>query len=323
MSFQFRPARREGVPLLIGLAGASGSGKTKSALELASGIAEIEDGTIAFIDTENRRGLHYADQYDFLHASIEPPFAPAKYGEALEAAEAAGVAVVVIDSFSHEYEGEGGILEWASAEEKAGKKPPSQWIKPKSAHKKLVNQMLRAKPHIIVCLRAEEKMLIQKKPGGGTEVVAAADRPVNERWHPICEKRFPYEITTSLLLLPGKPGFPLPLKLQEQHRPAFPDGPITRDAGRFLASWAKGNTPAPATNASTGESSNGQRQTAEKWTEQYVRDVQACSKIEDLMALQSRSARSLAKLRDEKPDLHTAAVEAGTKRAMDLQGAPA
>jgi hypothetical protein len=183
MSFSFRPAKREGVPLLIGIAGASGAGKTKSALEIASGIAAVEQGPIAFIDTENRRGLHYAEQYKFLHASIEPPFNPMRYGEALKAAEDAGASVVVIDSFSHEYEGEGGILDWASEEEKRGKKPPSQWIKPKSAHKQLVNQMLRAKPHIIVCLRAEEKMLIQKKPGGGTEVVAAADRPINERWH--------------------------------------------------------------------------------------------------------------------------------------------
>jgi hypothetical protein len=134
-----------------------------------------------------------------------------------------------------------------------------QWIKPKSAHKALVNQMLRAKPHIIVCLRAEEKMLLLKKPklerdGKSGNVAGQAavhhrsdrspDRPMNERWHPICEKRFPYEITTSLLLLPGNPGVPVPLKLQEQHKGAFPAGqPITAEAGRFLAAWAKGERP--------------------------------------------------------------------------------
>ncbi|HET6943342.1 MAG TPA: AAA family ATPase [Sphingomicrobium sp.] len=338
MTFSFRPARREGVPLLIGLAGASGSGKTFSALELASGIAEVEQGTVAFIDTENRRGLHYADRFDFMHAELDPPFRPERYGEAIRAAEAAGAAVIVIDSFSHEYEGEGGILDWANQEEADGKKPPSQWIKPKSSHKGLVNQMLRARPHIIVCLRAEEKMQLLRKPkldrDGNqeqwkgkpqfvTEVIAAADRPLNERWHPICEKRFPYEITTSLLLLPGDPGVPIPLKLQEQHKPAFSNGPITRESGRFLASWAKGETPTPKSDASTSESPSAQRQTAEQWTDGYVRDVEACEKIEDLMALQARSGRSLAKLRDEKPDLHTRAVDAGTKRAMDLQGAPA
>jgi hypothetical protein len=309
MSFSFRPGRREGVPLLIGLAGASGSGKSYSALELAEGIASIEGGKVFVLDTENRRALHYADRFAFEHGELQPPFSPMRYGEALKSAEDAGACVVVIDSFSHEYEGEGGILDWASAEEKAGKKPPSQWIKPKSAHKSLVNQMLRAKPHIIVCLRAEEKMLIQKKPGGGTEVVAAADRPINERWHPICEKRFPYEITTSLLLLPGNPGVPIALKLQEQHKAAFPAGkPITAESGRFLASWAKGDTPAPSG-----------RQSAEQWVEHYKSDVRDCATIDDLMSLQSRSAKALAKLQSDRPELHQAAAEAGTKRAAELQ----
>jgi hypothetical protein len=312
VSFSFRPGRREGVPLLIGLAGASGSGKSFSALELAAGIAAVEGGKVFVIDTENRRALHYADRFQFEHGELQPPFSPMRYGEAIKGAEDAGASVVVIDSFSHEYEGEGGILDWASEEEKRGKKPPSQWIKPKSAHKQLVNQMLRAKPHIIVCLRAEEKMLIQKKPGGGTEVVAAADRPINERWHPICEKRFPYEITTSLLLLPGNPGVPIALKLQEQHKAAFPDGrPITAEAGRFLASWAKGDTPATGGDAP--------RLSAEQWTEQYVSDVCDCPTIEDLMSLQSRSAKALAKLQADKPDLHERAAEAGTKRAAELQ----
>lgn len=316
MSFSFRPARREGVPLLIGLAGASGSGKTYSALELAAGIASVAGGKIAFIDTERRRGLHYADRFDFMHAELDPPFRPGRYEEALKAAEHADVSVVVVDSFSHEYEGEGGILDWAAEEEKGGKRPPSQWIKPKSAHKQLVNHMLRAKPHIIVCLRAEEKMLIQKKPGGGTEVIAASDRPLNERWHPICEKRFPYEITTSLLLLPSNPGVPVPLKLQEQHKAAFPQGqPITREAGRFLAAWAKGD----AVPTSTGDQPTRGRQTPEEWTQQYKSDVGDCVTIEDLMALQAKQAKGLAKLQSEHPHLHEQAIEAGTKRASELQ----
>lgn len=351
MSFQFRPARREGIPLLVGLAGASGSGKTYSALSLASGIASVSGGKIAFIDTENRRGLHYADRFEFLHAEIEPPFTPARYGEAIAAAEAAGAAVVVVDSFSHEYEGEGGILDWANRLESgvpkvenprtygsgwkddwkiAPVKPPSQWTVPKTAHKKLVNDMLRAKAHIIVCLRAEEKMKLLKKPklnaDGSprmfngkpvteTEVIAAADRPLEERWQPICEKRFPYEITTSLLLLPGNPGVPIPLKLEEQHKGAFPsDRPITAESGRFLAAWAKGDALPAAGNDQTQ-----QKQTAEQWTEAYLSDVQDCSSLDDLIALQSRSAKSIAKLEKERPELYGRAIGANKARAAELQ----
>jgi hypothetical protein len=334
VTFSFRPARREGVPLLIGLAGSSGSGKTYSALELATGIASVTGGKIAFIDTERRRGLHYADRFDFMHAELDPPFRPGRYEEALKAAEDAGVSVVVVDSFSHEYEGEGGILDWAAEEERAGKKPPSQWIVPKSAHKGLVNHMLRAKPHIIVCLRAEEKMQLVRKPkldrDGNqeiwkgkpqfiTEVIAAADRPIDERWHPICEKRFPYEITTSLLLLPSNPGVPVPLKLQEQHKAAFPNGqPITREAGRFLAAWAKGepvSTPSPQAEGRAPS----RDEASEDWTRKYIAKVEQCPDIEALMALQARWSENLAGLKSARPDLHDQAVDAGSKRARELQ----
>lgn len=61
------------------------------------------------------------------------------------------------------------------------------------------------------------------------------------------------------------------------------------------------------------------RQTAEQWVEHYCSDVADCGSIEELMALQSRSAKALAKLQADKPELHDAAVEAGSKRAAELQ----
>jgi hypothetical protein len=146
------------------------------------------------------------------------------------------------------------------------------------------------------------------------------DRPLNERWHPICEKRFPYEITTSLLLLPGNPGVPVPLKLQEQHKGAFPAGqPITAEAGRFLAAWAKGDSPP----GSQQQDTTTQRQTAEQWTERYVSDVADCATIDDLMALQTQCSKALDKLRTDKPELHERAVAAGAKRAAELQAVAA
>jgi hypothetical protein len=61
------------------------------------------------------------------------------------------------------------------------------------------------------------------------------------------------------------------------------------------------------------------KQTAEQWAERYLADVADCASIDDLMGLQSRSANALAKLKADKPDLHEQAVEAGTKRAAELQ----
>ena len=61
------------------------------------------------------------------------------------------------------------------------------------------------------------------------------------------------------------------------------------------------------------------KQTAEQWTDGYIANVAACSTIEELMALQEQSASALAKLKANKPDLHECAVNAGAKRASELQ----
>jgi hypothetical protein len=239
LTFSFAPAVRESVTLLIALAGASGSGKTYSALRLAKGMAPT--GKIAFIDTEARRGLHYAEEFSFLHSDMRPPFRPAAFIEGIRAAEAAGAEVVIIDSFSHEYDGEGGIIEWADELEASGTKSPGNWKVPKGAHKKLMNALLQCRASIIFCLRADEKIKIARE-NNKTVVVPLG-------WMPICEKRFMFEMTASFTLTPDKPGVPhfdLPHKLQRQHRDMFTDTkPIGEDSGLALAEWARGGKPAP------------------------------------------------------------------------------
>ena len=96
MSFTFRPARREAVSLIVGLAGASGSGKTMSAMRLAKGIAG--DKPFCVIDTEAGRAKHYADQFRFDHGDLTPPFTPGAYADAIAAADAAKYPVIVVDS---------------------------------------------------------------------------------------------------------------------------------------------------------------------------------------------------------------------------------
>lgn len=240
MTYQFRPAVRQQTSLLIAVAGASGSGKTYSALRLATGLAGPK-GKIAFIDTEAGRALHYADKFAFDHCNITPPFRPENYRDAIVAAETQGYDVIIVDSMSHEKEGEGGLQEWAEQIERDGTKSPGNWRVPKMHHKRMMNRLLQCRPHLIFCLRAEEKMLITKDERGKMLVIPAEERPLTERWEPICEKRFMYEMTASFTLLPSRPGVPIPIKLQDQHRPAFPEGqPIEEQAGESLAKWAHG-----------------------------------------------------------------------------------
>lgn len=244
---EFTRAKRENVSLLIALAGPSGSGKTFSALRLAYGVSP--GGKVAFIDTEARRGLHYADRFNFMHFDMKPPFSPARFSEAIGAAEATGAEVVIVDSFSHEHDGEGGIIDMADAIERAGTKSPGNWRVPKGEHKKLVQTILQSRVSIIFCLRADEKIKIEKQQIDGrlkTVIVPMG-------WTPICEKRFMYEQTTSFTLTddrPGRPNYQLPHKVQDQHRAFFPDGElIGEEAGKHLAAWARGGDPVPKTQA--------------------------------------------------------------------------
>jgi hypothetical protein len=251
----FRPAKREGAGLLIGLAGASGSGKTYSALRLAKGLAGNDP--VALIDTEAGRALHYADQFAFDHGDLRPPFTPAAYEDAIVTAANAGYRVILVDSFSHEHAGEGGLLDWHEAElsRMAGddwKKRDSMnmpaWIKPKMAHKAMVQRLLQVRAHLIFCLRAEEKVEIGKDAKGKTVIRPKQSLVGLDGWIPICEKSLPFELTMSLLLTPDAPGIPKPIKLEDQHRLLLPlDKPISEQTGVALAEWAGGTASSDET----------------------------------------------------------------------------
>ena len=242
MTITFRPAIRENVGLLIGLMGGSGSGKTYTAMRLASGIAG--DKPFAVIDTEARRALHYADQFKFDHAELKPPFTPEAYTEAIHAADAAGYPVIVVDSMSHVWAGDGGVLDMQEAEyERLGAKETVKmlsWAKPKMAHKKFVQSLLQVRAHLVLCFRAEQKIEMVRENG---KMVVHQKQTLTglDGWQAICDKTLPFELTTSFLLTADKPGIPQPIKLQEQHRALFPlDQPISEASGRGVAEWAAG-----------------------------------------------------------------------------------
>lgn len=247
MSTSFKPAKRENVGLLIGLAGPSGSGKTYSAMEVASGLAG--EKPFAFVDTESRRGLHYADRYKFDHAELNPPFRPMAYADKILEADRLGYPVIVVDSMSHEHAGDGGLLDWHEEEldrmakddwKKREACNMAAWIKPKMEHKQFVQKLLQIKAHLILCFRAEEKVEMSRVDGK-LKIVPKETITGLDGYVPICEKNLPYELTASFLLKPSHPGYPNAIKLQEQHRAMFPlDKPIGRATGEAIARWAAG-----------------------------------------------------------------------------------
>jgi len=243
VTFSFRPAKRENMPLIIGLAGASGSGKTYSAMRLAKGIAGGKP--FAVVDTERRRACHYADFFTFDHGDLGAPFEPRCYAEAICAADKLGkYAVIVVDSMSHEWAGDGGILDMQTAEfERMGggdNVKMASWIKPKMDHKRMVQRLLQLNAHLILCFRAEQKIEMVKE-GGKMVVRDKRTLTGKDGWAPTTEKSLPFELTASFLMTPDAPGVGRPIKLQEQHKALFPAGKVIDEAcGAGLAAWAAG-----------------------------------------------------------------------------------
>lgn len=249
-TFEDRPATRERVPLLIGLVGASGSGKTFSALRLASGIQSVTGGEIFVIDTEARRALHYAGaEFKFRHIAMAPPFSPLDYLAAIEHCAAKGASVVIVDSMSHEHEGIGGVLEWHEAEAQrlakawkvsVEKAKMSAWVAPKQARRKLINGILQLPVSVISCFRAKQKLKIER-----------GKDPVSMGWQAIAAEEMVFEQTVNALLHPGARGVPTwepdepgerqHVKLPGWARSMFADGkPLDEGTGAKLAKWAAG-----------------------------------------------------------------------------------
>jgi hypothetical protein len=187
-------AKRKAVPALISLSGTSGSGKTLSGLLMAAGLAG--SGKVGMIDAENGRGTLYEDDplvraalpggYDYV--PITPPYSPARYVEAIRAMEAAGVDVCLIDSTSHEWEGEGGCSDIAETKKLKGM---PNWALAKREHKKFLAYCLSSRMHLIFCLRAREKTVIVKDENGKEQFVPKGIQPV-------AEKNFVFEMLLSL-----------------------------------------------------------------------------------------------------------------------------
>ena len=250
--FEDKPATRDKVPLLVGLMGSSGSGKTFSALRLASGIQQVSGGEIYFIDTEARRGLHYADRFKYRHMEFGAPFGSLDYLAAITHCVKKGAGVVIVDSMSREHEGPGGVLEQHEQEldrmagQDFGKRNSMNliaWAKPKAARRQLISGLLQLNCNFIFCFRAKEKAKPVTKDG--KTVIE------NQGWMPIAGEEFVYEQTVNCLLLPGSNGVPTwrsdepgeraMMKLPEQFRHLFGNGQTIDEAlGASMAEWASG-----------------------------------------------------------------------------------
>lgn len=157
---EFKKAQKNESRLRIAISGASGSGKTYSALRIAKGIG----GNIAVIDTERSSASLYADIIDFDVLNLEPPYNPQKYIEAIVTAEAAGYNVIIIDSLSHAWSGTGGLLDLHDNIQKSSKSVNgfSAWKEITPIQNRFIDTILASKCHIITTMRAKQEYIIEK-----------------------------------------------------------------------------------------------------------------------------------------------------------------
>ena len=237
----FEPATRKQSKARLALVGPSGSGKTLSALFLAYGITG-DWSKIALIDTEHERGRFYAERSEynigqFLYAPLYPPYSPDRYIEYVtDAARAVGNdGVVIVDSFSHAWDNEGGVLDIKSSIAKqAGKNDYTAWDEAGRVQNGLVNAILSIPCHTIVTMRTKMAYAMEQNDKGKMQ-------PVKIGLAPIQRENTEYE-------------FDVVFQLNREHiactskDTTFLDtfsGVITPELGKQLGDWLKEGTEPP------------------------------------------------------------------------------
>jgi len=154
----FTKAKRTNAKLRLAITGTAGSGKTYGALLIAKGL----EGKIAVIDTECGSASLYSHLVDFDVCNLTPPFDPRRYVQLIHEAENAGYSVIIIDSLSHEWNGEGGCLDIQAkiAATKYRGNTYAAWRDVTPLHDSLIQAILASPCHIIATIRSKTDTII-------------------------------------------------------------------------------------------------------------------------------------------------------------------
>lgn len=165
MSFIIKKASKQAKKLRVLFSATSGSGKTYGSLLTAFGLTN--DWTkICVIDTERDSASLYSDLGEYNTLSLSAPYTPERYIEAIHSCENAGMEVIIIDSITHEWSGEGGALDIHS---KLGG-TFQDWGKVTPRHNKFIDTILRSKSHIFCTVRRKEDYALSTSSDGRIKV---------------------------------------------------------------------------------------------------------------------------------------------------------
>ena len=221
---QLQKAQRQQVKLRLGLSGASGFGKSYSALLLAYGITE--DWTkIAVVDTENNSASLYSHLGDFNVVSLNQPYSPERYIEAIKLCEENQMEVIIIDSITHEWQGKGGCLQ---IHEQLGGRF-QDWAKLTPRHQAFIDAILQSNCHVITTVRKKMDYSMDRDSSGKTRVVKHGLKDITR-------EGFSYELTVDFEIINENHM----AKATKDRTGLFMDKPeilITKGVGRMLIDW--------------------------------------------------------------------------------------
>jgi energy-coupling factor transporter ATP-binding protein EcfA2 len=157
-------ATRTGAKARIALAGPTGSGKTWTGLSLATVLADGKG--VLMVDTEHKASELYSDDFDFNALTWEPPFDPRELISFLRG-QGSSWGSIVVDSSSHFYNGEGGLLSIVDA---AGARAQGNsyagWKTGTPIQNELIDTFLRLPCHLVVCMRSKMEYTLEKDDRG-------------------------------------------------------------------------------------------------------------------------------------------------------------
>lgn len=184
---EIRKAERRKAKLRLGIAAPSGAGKTYSALLMAFGLG----GKVGLVDTEHGSGDLYAHLGDYDVIGIEAPYTVKKYVEAVGAFESAGYDTIIIDSLSHAWAGDGGLLDKQGKMADRGANSFAAWRTITPEHNALVDTMLRSPAHIIATMRSKQEYVLETNDKG-------KQQPKKVGMAPVQREGMEYEFTVML-----------------------------------------------------------------------------------------------------------------------------
>ena len=228
---KLQKAQRQNVKLRIGLSSPSGFGKTYSALLLAYGLCG-DWSKIAVIDTENNSAQLYSHLGEFNTIDLQPPYHPKRYIEAIKVCEDADIEVIIIDSVSHGWEGQGGCLELVANVTKNSRSQNSYiaWGEVTPLHQAFVQSFLHSSAHVITTVRRKVEYAMSKNEKGYTQIEKVGTKEVTK-------DGFEYELSLNLEIINDKH-----FVQSTKDRTGLFDGQepfvITEETGKQLKDWA-------------------------------------------------------------------------------------